>query len=63
MQNVAAACLGDPKVQEEIRSLDLPPGATVVVEPWAYATDGLNDMKERQTMVGPNSPGHVHLSR
>ncbi|KAL8347877.1 hypothetical protein RB601_002830 [Gaeumannomyces tritici] len=51
MQNVAAACLADPKVQEEIRSLDLPPGATVVVEPWAYATDGLNDMKERQTMA------------
>lgn len=51
MQNVAGACLADPKVQEEIRSLDLPPGATVVVEPWAYATDGLNDMKERQTMA------------
>lgn len=51
MKDVEKACLADDRVQEEIRSLDLPSTATVVVEPWAYATDGLNDMSERTTMV------------
>lgn len=51
MRQVEEACLADPGVQEEIRSLKLPEGATAVVEPWAYATDGMNDMSERLTMV------------
>lgn len=51
MKAVEAACLADKKVQEEIRKLDLPPGSTAIVEPWAYATDGSNDMSERITMV------------
>lgn len=51
MRKVEAACLANAKVQEEIKSLKLPPNATVVVEPWAYATDGTNDMSERVTMV------------
>lgn len=51
MQKAADACLADQRVQEEIKSLNLPEGATVVVEPWAYATDGVKDMKERWTMV------------
>lgn len=51
MQAVEAACLANADVQAEIRTLDLPDGATVVVEPWAYATDGMNDMTERVTMV------------
>ncbi|GME23646.1 Copper amine oxidase [Neofusicoccum parvum] len=50
MRQVEEACLADPGVQEEIRSLKLPEGATAVVEPWAYATDGMNDMSERLTM-------------
>ncbi|EKG20927.1 Copper amine oxidase [Macrophomina phaseolina MS6] len=50
MRQVEKACLADPKVLEEIQSLKLPDGATVVVEPWAYATDGMNDMSERTTM-------------
>lgn len=50
MRQVETACLADAKVQEEIKSLKLPEGATVVVEPWAYATDGMNDMSERTTM-------------
>ncbi|OAA64969.1 Copper amine oxidase [Cordyceps fumosorosea ARSEF 2679] len=50
MQAVEKACLKDENVQAEIRSLDLPPEATVVVEAWAYATDGMNDMTERLTM-------------
>lgn len=53
MKEVEAACLANEEVQAEIRTLDLPAGATVVVEPWAYATDGMNDMAERVTMVGP----------
>lgn len=53
MKEVEAACLANEEVQAEIRTLDLPAGATVVVEPWAYATDGMNDMTERVTMVGP----------
>lgn len=52
MKKVEEACLADDRVQEEIRSLNLPAGATVVVEPWAYATDGMNDMTQRVSMVG-----------
>lgn len=52
MKAVEAACLADETVQAELRTLDLPAGATVVVEPWAYATDGMNDMDTRVTMVG-----------
>ncbi|GJC92585.1 amine oxidase [Colletotrichum higginsianum] len=51
MAQVAAACLADQKVQKEIQTLKLPEGATVVVEPWAYATDGMKDMSERWTMA------------
>ncbi|KAF7588495.1 hypothetical protein BBP40_005631, partial [Aspergillus hancockii] len=50
MQSVEKACLADVRVQEEIRKLELPPGASVIVEPWAYAPDGMNDMSERITM-------------
>lgn len=51
MKEVERACMADPSVKEEIISLDLPEGATVCVEPWAYATDGMNDMTRRVTMV------------
>lgn len=51
MKKVEAACLQSPEVQAEIKTLDLPNGATVIVEPWTYATDGLNDMSSRITMV------------
>ncbi|KAF6795054.1 copper amine oxidase [Colletotrichum sojae] len=51
MAQVAAACLADPKVQQEIETSKLPEGATVVVEPWAYATDGMKDMTDRWTMA------------
>ncbi|KAI3555647.1 copper amine oxidase [Colletotrichum abscissum] len=51
MAQVAAACLADKKIQREISALKLPEGATVVVEPWAYATDGMRDMKDRWTMA------------
>ncbi|OKL61048.1 hypothetical protein UA08_03131 [Talaromyces atroroseus] len=50
MKSVEKACLGDLRIQAEIRKLDLPPSASVIVEPWAYATDGLNDMSQRITM-------------
>ncbi|KAF2123231.1 copper amine oxidase [Lophiotrema nucula] len=50
MKKVEAACLQDEHVQAEIDSLHLPEGATVIVEPWTYATDGMNDMRERTTM-------------
>ena len=51
MQAVEKACRADEDVQAEIRTLELPANATVVIEPWAYATDGMNDMSERVTMV------------
>ncbi|KAK1978112.1 copper amine oxidase [Colletotrichum cereale] len=51
MAQVAAACLADQMVQQEIETLKLPEGATVVVEPWAYATDGMKDMNDRWTMA------------
>lgn len=53
MQAAEKACRADARVQAEIEKLKLPPGATVVIEPWAYATDGMNDMTERTTMVKP----------
>jgi primary-amine oxidase len=51
MKEVETACMADKRVQDEIQKLDLPPGASVVVEPWAYATDGHNDMSKRISMV------------
>lgn len=51
MQAVEAACRADERVQAEIQTLQLPAGATIVIEAWAYATDGMNDMSERTTMV------------
>lgn len=51
MRDVEKACKEDPGIQEEIKKLNLPEGASVVIEPWAYATDGMNDMSERITMV------------
>ena len=51
MEQVAEACLADKRVQEEIGKLQLPDRATVVVEPWAYGTDGLNDMSRRLSQV------------
>lgn len=51
MKAVENACLANEEVQAEIRTLELPANSTVVVEPWAYATDGMNDMTERVTMV------------
>lgn len=56
MKQVEAACLANDEVQRQIATLDLPEGATVVVEPWAYATDGMNDMSQRVSMVGEIHP-------
>jgi primary-amine oxidase len=50
MKQVETACLGDSRVQDEVKKLQLPDGATVIVEPWTYATDGMNDMSSRITM-------------
>lgn len=51
MKAVEKACMEDQRIQAEIRKLDLPPSASVIVEAWAYATDGENDMSQRTTMV------------
>jgi primary-amine oxidase len=51
MQAVEKACRENARVQAEIQKLKLPAGASVVIEPWAYATDGMKDMSERTTMV------------
>lgn len=51
MQAVEKACRADPRVQKQIDTLKLPDNAHVIVEAWAYATDGENDMTERTTMV------------
>lgn len=51
MKEVERACLADERIQTEIRKLNLPSGSTPCVEPWAYATDGINDMSSRVTMV------------
>ena len=61
MQAAEKACRADPRIEAEIRKLKLPEGAQVVVEPWAYATDGMNDVSERTTMVRlPSSHGLQH---
>lgn len=54
MQAAEKACRADPRVQAEMQKLKLPAGATVMIEPWAYATDGMSDMTERTTMVSGN---------
>lgn len=56
MQAVEKACMADPKVQEHIAHLQLPDGASVIVEAWAYATDGTNDMSQQTTMVNHAYP-------
>ncbi|ETN43938.1 uncharacterized protein HMPREF1541_11069 [Cyphellophora europaea CBS 101466] len=50
MQAVEKVCMENEDVQREIATLQLPKGATVVVEPWAYATDGEIDVRERTSM-------------
>ncbi|KAK4161255.1 copper amine oxidase [Cladorrhinum sp. PSN259] len=50
MRKVELACLAHPKVKEQVEALNLPENATVVVEPWTYGTDGMNDMSKRVTM-------------
>ncbi|KAI2791227.1 Copper amine oxidase 1 [Penicillium oxalicum] len=50
MQAAEKACRADPRIEAEIQKLGLPKDAEVVVEPWAYATDGMNNMSERTTM-------------
>lgn len=50
MKEVEQTCISDSSVQAEIQKLKLPDGATVIVEAWAYATDGSNDMSRRITM-------------
>ncbi|KAJ5092276.1 hypothetical protein NUU61_007146 [Penicillium alfredii] len=51
MKAVEKSCMADSRVQAEIEKLKLPLGAVVVVESWAYATDGMNEMSERTTMI------------
>jgi len=51
MQKVEKAARANGEVQKQIHTLDLPTGSSVVIEPWAYATDGENDMSQRVTMV------------
>ncbi|KAF3941580.1 hypothetical protein ABW19_dt0206781 [Dactylella cylindrospora] len=50
MHQVEAACLADARIQNEIKGLKLPVGAVVMIEPWTYGTDGMNDMSKRITM-------------
>ena len=51
MKAAEKACNEDEKVQAEIAKLELPPEATVCIEPWAYAPDGMSDMALRTTMA------------
>ncbi len=51
MKSIEIACMENPRVKEKIAQLQLPDGARVLVEPWTYGTDGLNDMSRRISMV------------
>ena len=55
MTETEKACLTDPRVQEEIRLMDLPEDAVVCIESWTYGTDGMNDMSKKITMVRRSS--------
>ncbi|KIX04344.1 uncharacterized protein Z518_05212 [Rhinocladiella mackenziei CBS 650.93] len=50
MKNIERACLNDPGVQAAVKDMQLPDGAVVKIEPWTYATDGMNDMSQKITM-------------
>ncbi|KIV86849.1 hypothetical protein PV11_02433 [Exophiala sideris] len=50
MRKAEQECLKDPEVQAAIKAMNLPEGATVNVEPWTYATDGMHDMSQKITM-------------
>ncbi|KAK4185953.1 copper amine oxidase [Podospora australis] len=50
VRKVELACMADAGVQEQVQALKLPEGATVVVEPWTYGTDGMSDMSKKVTM-------------
>jgi len=56
MHRVELACLAHPEVQRQVKALNLPGEATVVVEPWTYGPDGMNDMSKRLTMVPTPAP-------
>ncbi|KAI1615054.1 hypothetical protein EDD36DRAFT_432033 [Exophiala viscosa] len=51
MRKAEQECLKDPEVQAAIKSMHLPEGATINIEPWTYGTDGMNDMSQKITMV------------
>jgi len=51
MQKTESACLADLQVQAAIKDMKLPEGAIIKIEPWTYGTDGMNDMKQKITMV------------
>jgi primary-amine oxidase len=51
MKRSEKACLADPKIQQALKDMDLPEGAEVVIEPWTYSPDGMNDMSRRIIMV------------
>jgi len=57
MQESELACLADPRVQAEIKAMELPEDAVVCVEPWTYGTDGANDMALRRIMVSLRKHG------
>ncbi|KAG0651216.1 Copper amine oxidase 1 [Hyphodiscus hymeniophilus] len=50
MQRAEVACLADPRIQAELKAMELPEDAVVCVEPWTYAPDGMEDMTKRFVM-------------
>ncbi|EXJ84588.1 primary-amine oxidase [Capronia epimyces CBS 606.96] len=50
MQRIERACLDNSGVQDAIKAMQLPEGALVKIEPWTYATDGMNDMSQKINM-------------
>ena len=50
MKAAEDAVMADPRVQQRLKDMDLPENAHVVVEPWSYATDDMNDMSKKITM-------------
>jgi primary-amine oxidase len=59
-------CLKHPAVRAEIEKMQLPPGVTVIGDPWIYGTDTENENRRLfqiyMYIIDTNHPQHNHYS-
>ncbi|OQO01168.1 hypothetical protein B0A48_13411 [Cryoendolithus antarcticus] len=57
---IERVCLEDPGVQAEIAKLQLPEGSKIVIDPWIYGADGVEDDERMwQTFMYMRDPAHA----